>query len=216
MNTKKNLIILLFLLIGSATFAQKHEATLFLKEGTKLKGLARIKADHTVKFRKDKNSEACIYTFREIRGLKIEEDYEQNTYHYKMIKKNMVMRPKLFKLCVKGKMSLYSLHHKYMHTVGGSGPITMAGPPGVGSVSMPGFPGHTMGGETTSYYICMNDNHIVEPVTKVGNGLGRSLRKTGLKFFKDCPVVAEKIRNKTYKKRDIELAVYEYNLHIGN
>jgi hypothetical protein len=62
----------------------------------------------------------------------------------------------------------------------------------------------------------MNDNHIVEPVTKVGNGLGRSLRKTGLKFFKDCPVIAEKIRNKTYKSRDIELVVYEYNLRSGN
>lgn len=200
----KQIIILLFLVIGSATFAQKHEATLFLKDGTKLKGLARIKADHTVKFRKDKNCEACIYTFREIKGLRIEEDFERNTYYYKMIKKKTVRRPKLLKLCVKGKMSLYSEYHENNAPMGGM--------PGTSGFSV----GFSIGGGCTSYYICMNDNHIVEPVTKVGNGLGRRLKKTGLKFFKDCPVVAEKIKNKTYKNRDIELAVYEYNLRNGN
>ena len=205
MNTLKHFIILLLLLINSTVFAQKKEAVITFRSGEKLKGLARIKTDHTVKFKKDKTSEAHIYTFRDIKVLKIEEDFEMNTYHYKMIKKKNVKRPKLLKLCVKGKMSLYSEYFENNTPMGGMGSMGGSG------VSL----GFSMGGGTTCYYICMNDNHIVEPVTKVGNGLGRSLRKTGLKFFKDCPVIAEKIKNKTYKNRDIELAVYEYNLRGG-
>jgi hypothetical protein len=200
MNIPKHLIILLLLLVSSTVFAQKKDAIILFRNGEKLKGLARIKTDQTVKFRKDKTSEARIYTFRDIKALKIEEDFEMNTYHYKMIKKKNVKRPKLLKLCVKGKMSLYSEYFQNNTSMGGMG----------------GTPIYSIGGESTFYYICMNDNHIVEPVTKVGNGLGRSLRKTGLKFFKDCPVIAEKIRNKTYKSRDIELVVYEYNLRSGN
>jgi len=206
MNTPKYLIILLLMLISLTVFAQKKEAIITLRSGEKLTGLARIKTDQTVKFRKDKTSEARIYTFRDIKVLKIEEGFGMNTYHYKMIKKKHVRRPKLLKLCVNGKMSLYSEYFENNTPMGG-----MGGMGGTG-VSL----GFSMGGGTTCYYICMNDNHLVEPVTKVGSGLGRGLRKTGLKFFKDCPVIAEKIRNKTYKKRDIELIVYEYNLRGGN
>jgi len=205
MKISKYLVVIFLLLINLAVFTQKKEAFITLRSGEKLKGLARIKKDQTVKFRKDKNSEARIYTYREIKVLKIEEDFEMNTYHYKMIKKKHVKRPKLLKLCVKGNMSLYSEHFDNNTPMGG-----MAGGGNMG-VSL----GFSMGGRTTFYYICMNDSHIVEPVTKVGNGLGRGLRKTGLKFFKDCPVIAKKIKNKTYKNRDIELVVYEYNLRDG-
>lgn len=199
MNTQKYLITLFLLLISSAVFAQRKEAVITLRSGEKLTGLAKIKTDQTIKFKKDKTSEARIYTFRDIKVLKIEEAFEMNTYHYKMIKKKHVRRPKLLKLCVKGKMSLYSESFQNNTPMGGMG----------------GTPVFSISGESTFYYICMNDNHIVEPVTKVGSGLGRGLRKTGLKFFKDCPELAEKIRNKTYKSRDIELVVYEYNLRGG-
>jgi len=192
-------------LINLLVFAQKKEAFITFRSGEKLKGLARIKKDQTVKFRKDKNSEARIYTYREIKVLKIEENFERNTYHYKMIKKKHVKRPKLLKLCVKGKMSLYSEHFENNTPMAGMGNMGGAG------VSL----GISIGGGTTCYYICMNDSHIVEPVTKVGSGLGRGLRKTGLKFFKESPIIAEKIKNKTYKNRDIELVVYEYNLRDG-
>lgn len=67
----KSLLVLLFLLVSFSVQAQKDKAILYFRNGDKLEGLARIREDGTIKFRKDKESEACIYTYKEIFGLNI-------------------------------------------------------------------------------------------------------------------------------------------------
>lgn len=75
---------LFFLFVNLSMFTQKGVATLYFKNGDKLEGLARMRDDGSIKFQNDKTSKACIYTHREISGLKF---METGFFHYKIIKR---------------------------------------------------------------------------------------------------------------------------------
>lgn len=203
-------IVLLFLFVSLSVHAQKDKAILFFRNGEKLEGLARMREDGTVKFRKDKENEACIYTHNEIFGLQISQtgsflSYDEvgtNTYYYKIIRTgNSVEFPKLLKLEVEGKMSLYIVSHT-------ATPMVSSGLNGFGG-------GMNMGvgprSKVVRYYISRDTSDFVNYFISDSPGIGKSFKKAALKVFHDCPVIVEKIKKREYKREDIESMVREYN-----
>ncbi|WP_321278882.1 hypothetical protein [Marinifilum fragile] len=214
----RNLLLLIALLTSYNLFAQNKQATLYLRNGEVLKGLARMKADQTVKFRKDKESEPVIYNFRTLKGLKINttltkrEDvillgsfttYNKDfyTFQYKMIKKKRyTTKPKLLRLLVDGKMALFS--------------EVSAGAPRMNSSGT--AMGGTAGAPVERFYICNEDKDFVTYFLTDGGGIEKSFKKAALVVFKDYPKIADRIKDKTYKRRDIVEMFEDFNRIYGN
>ena len=66
----KRVLIIISLLFFIPTIAQKQEAILYLKDGSKLKGLAKIE-DHKIKFRLNKGKKKQWYDHQSVIKLKI-------------------------------------------------------------------------------------------------------------------------------------------------
>eukprot|EP01029_Cantina_marsupialis_P007236 TRINITY_DN179_c0_g1_i1.p1 TRINITY_DN179_c0_g1~~TRINITY_DN179_c0_g1_i1.p1 ORF type:complete len:218 (+),score=5.27 TRINITY_DN179_c0_g1_i1:1178-1831(+) len=211
----KRLLLVLFLFMSLSGSAQKKKATLYFRNGDVVEGLAKIKADHSIKFRKDKSSKASTYTSQEIKGITIREIYKikyrviikDNTYYYKRGERNGKLGDlKLFRLCVEGKLNLFGEVHIKGARVGPMGSMMLSGPnPGL---RMPIFDFRM---KPYNYYVCRGESDTLSFLTSKQVGKGESFKVNALKYCKDCPEVLNKIEGDAYKEMDVESIVKEYN-----
>lgn len=67
----------------------------------------------------------------------------------------------------------------------------------------------------TTHFLCRNDSEIVEKFIKSDEMLMVNFKKTASNYFKDCPSLVDKLKNKIFKKRDIEEVVTYYNTNCN-
>lgn len=175
--------------------AQKTKAEITFNDGTTITGLGKLKGEKFLKFRKSRKSKPKNYHFSKIKRVKIHEKKQVRSYVYLKIKD--IKKPKVVEeLCV-GEVSLYR-----MYSVGGApGMFGIPGASGVGSSSS--F-------TAKDYFVRRSDQ---SEATHLGSNLliTKNFKKTTSKFFEDCPALVQKIKDRTYKKKDLVKIVKYYN-----
>lgn len=195
------LTLLIYFISIPNIFCQKESGKIFFKDKTTISGLCKIKGDDNIKFKKNKDSESITYDVKLIDKIEINEYGFFETYRYKAIKDENTS--KWMKVMIVGKVNLYK-KDAYMNYDSG--------------ISSSGFGGRigTLGsGPVEHFYVSHEGNTEVFKITSLGD-ISRSFRKVASDFFKDCPVLEEKIKNKELKKEDIEQVVKFYNSKCGN
>lgn len=211
MNPKKNtfkfykfpVLLLLFCFgITSNVFSQKKKCVIYFNDNTTIEGLGKIRSDGAVKFRLNEDSDSKIYAADLIDKIKINENGLTQTYRYKKEKGNFAL---WLKVIVEGKVNLYK------NDISGFnfGP---AGGAGFGGGF--GAPMSMSSGPVIYYYVSHAGDTEVFKITSIGN-ISKNFKKAASEFFKDCPLLVEKVNAKTFKKDDIEEVVNFYNKNCG-
>lgn len=207
MNFKKTKPTFLFLLLFFFAFAfnafsQNKKCTIFFNDGSSVSGLGKIKVDNFIKFRLNEDAQSINYDPKSINKITINENGLTETYKYKKEKEAF---HKWLKVVIEGKVNLYK------NDVSGFYSAPTMTPAGFGTGM-----GMSMGGTTiVNFFIEHENDPEVFKITSFGT-ISKNFKKAGSNFFKDCPVLVEKIDNKTFKKDDIEAVVKFYNENCNN
>ncbi|MGY8939071.1 MAG: hypothetical protein ACKVK4_03750 [Flavobacteriales bacterium] len=199
---KVSFILLLSLFFVSYNIeAQKAKAILTFNDGTKLEGLGKLKGSERVKFRKDKNTKAKKYHFKDLESVKIYSGDAKTSYVYLLEKEKK--RYKVLEEVVIGDISLYKIVRHGTHAPMGVG---FGGVGGVGGMGM------GMGASFTIKNYYLRKKHEKE-VTQISSThlFSKNFKKAATTYFEDCPDLVEKIATKEYRKRDIRAVIEFYN-----
>jgi hypothetical protein len=180
--------------------AQKTEARLVFKDGTILNGLGKLKGAVCVKFRKDKNTKAKKYHFKDLESVQIYNGDSRTTYVYLLVKKKK--KYKVLEEVVVGGISLYKVVSHGAHAPMGVG-FGGAGGMGMGMGMSTGF-------TIKSYYLRRKEEKEVTHITST-DLFSKNFKKAATAYFNDCPDLVEKIETKEYRKRDIRAIIEFYN-----
>ncbi|MBQ4822593.1 hypothetical protein [Aquimarina sp. MMG016] len=187
---KTFLLLLITILTGIGTYGQKTNATLIFKNGIKLRGLGTVINDGDVKFRESKKHKRVYYSFDKLDSVMVYDTDVVYTYVRKKVKDKL--ERKVLRVVAKGKkVTLYKVVIEgYTDT-------------GMG----PSFGHH----HSISGYYASKEGE--KEVTHLGSSglFSINFKKAASKYFEDCPVLVEKIKNKKYKKRNILEIVEYYN-----
>lgn len=200
---KNKILIIGILIFWLNCNSQNQEATLYLKNGDTIQGLAKMTAFGKIIFRYDNQSAKENYDAETVRKLDIQEKFTDipNTYIYKLIEnKDHLSKPVLMSLITEGKINLYK-----MTTTGTTAPM------GFGGGGLSGMGGMQMSYSMDNYYVSKDDRDIVTKLTTIGTFFGQNFQKAASEYFFDCAELVKKIENKVYKKKDIEEIVKFYN-----
>ena len=196
----KKIILLITLFSTLLSFAQNpyESATLIFRNGNILEGEAKILLNNrTIKFRNSKNKKT-EYDYKQIKELKILKDKETAIYKYKII---AGLPPKLLKVIkeTEGKVNLYAIDF-YIVSEFNKNDFTKN--------YSKGYEEHFK-----DYYVSKGNENIVIKLGTDRNFVGSNyFKKTALKYFKDCPALIKKIKEKEFKRRnDIKKIVAFYN-----
>lgn len=193
----KKTFLFISLFIISFGFSQDKRCIIYFKDNTKIEGLGKLKTDGQVKFRLNQDSEKKFYDHSVIDKVEINEG---KTVTYKF-KKVGTLDKAWLEVLINGKVCLYT-NSTYYNNPG----FAAGGPNG-------GFGGMTFGGgggTTTYYYVEHTGDDSVFKIATY-QGFSKSFKKTAADFFKDCPIIVEKVTNGSYKKDDLEEIVNFYN-----
>jgi len=190
----KKTSIIITLLFFIPMIAQKQKAILFFKDGTELKGRAKISPTGKIKFRKSKEAEKQFFSSKELKSIIIREFDKDIEYKYKVIEGKKTIL--LLEVLEEGKVTLYrTLRSGYV-------------------VGAPGPNGMPMGGHSYSisnYYLSKDDKNLVVHLGARGTIFNKNFKKAASDYFKDCIMLVSKIQSKEFKKRDIVEIVEFYN-----
>ncbi|MBC3759904.1 hypothetical protein H7U19_15940 [Hyunsoonleella sp. SJ7] len=177
----KRTIALLFMLTFPIIHAQYHEGTVYFKGDSTSQGFIRVKTFDGIKIKPKKDAEPIDYDREQIQG------YDVKGWQYRYVKKKPGAMPKLYKLILDGKVSLYADTPKSpSHLIADSPP---------NSVSI-------MINPYEIYYLKIED--MLYKVVNI-------LKKKHMEAFKDCPLLIEKIENNEFKKWEVYDIVEFYN-----
>ncbi len=191
MKNQALLVILMFLLDSTLVCAQKNKVELFFKDGTVLTGLGKLTGDY-IKYKPDKKDKPSKYHFALLDHAVIHYDKLPLTYVYLYV--NNKKRPRVLEQVIGGEINLYR----------------------ISSMNRAPFPGGN-GGFIGEYTFSTNSYYILRSSDKKATYLGsntlfsKNFKKEGVKFFKDCPKLIEKIKEETLKLKHIKEIVHFYN-----
>ena len=194
---KSSYFIFFLLSITLNVIAQKGEATLFFRDGTKIEGLARITKFSEIKFQKSKESKKITYNYKNIDKITIWEKKRKEYVEY-VYKVPIGVKPMLLEIILKGNISIFrKTQLNFDRTFG------------------------------TVLYMTNNDNKIlayrlgyisVSPYKRLFsehmpdyNTRNKSIKRKLFKRIKGCKEILNKIENKDFHKKGILDIVNYYN-----
>ncbi|WJS95096.1 hypothetical protein NYQ10_01280 [Flavobacterium johnsoniae] len=184
---------LLFFFFALTANSQKQICKIYFDDGTVLSGTGKIRMDNSIKLKLNENDKGTDYDPLIIDRIELETDGISQVYKYK---KEVDGFHKWLKVLIEGKVSLY----KYDMSGFNFGTIPGSGFSGMGMASTP----------VTYYYVARGEDFEVSIITSLGN-ISKNFKKTASDYFKDCPVLVEKVNAKEFKKDDIFQVVKFYN-----
>ncbi len=199
---KKNIaLLILFTGISVSTYAQRTEAIVYFKDGTKQEGLGKLISQNRVKFKKTRREKPVKYQFDILDKVVINEGGDTYEYVSRVVKD--IEQPRVLELLEQGgKVSLFRVVNQgYNPNMGMAG-----GGAGTGFGPMTGTGYYSI----SNYYVQRSDE---DKVTHLGSThiFSKNFKKAASDYFQDCPALVEKIQNRAFKKRDIKEIVIYYN-----
>ena len=190
-------IVVAFLLFSFISIGQKTKGTLVFKNGNTKEGLVKLSGSHEVKFRANKKEKAVKFDFESLEYAQIY--YGKESHIYKNVLVSGKDSPVVLEEIVKGSVSLYNLFSQG-YSVGFA-------PMGAGGAPMP----------TGGNFYSINNLYVLKEGETNATHLGsnqlftKNFKAAASEFFKDCPVLVDKIQNKEFKKKEIKAIVEFYN-----
>mgnify|MGYP000167723913 CR=1 FL=1 len=200
----KKITTILFIILCSITYSQSKdqsdigkEGTLFFKDGNQKKGIIEFKKNN-IYFRENKDSEEKVYTFNDVYKLSINKDNgEIDDYEYKLVIEEPKTKVYLFKVLIKGKVSLYSKSYQafnsFYDSTGGNSP----------------FGGY--GGNIIEHYLSKENDLYATKI--ILNNIRNNHFKLNIApvFFGDCEYLMSMVKRNVIEKNDFEGVVNYYN-----
>jgi hypothetical protein len=216
-----NLYLIVFVLFTGLLYAQRGEAELILKDGTKVDGFGEITGMSSivsVKFKND-SLKYRTYDYDEIKGINIKENDYYRLFRYKDTDKSKY--PQLLEIISNRKLSLYI-------KIYGEGVISKMPLQKRADTYLNRFNrnfSYMSGYEITNsnfiytsidvprydYYIGKRNESDVEFLYTKGLPFAKNFKKSIKDKFSDCPSLIEKVDNKEFKKEDIIFLIMFYN-----
>ena len=106
---KRILLLLFFVFIGVTAQAQKQRATMILRNGDTLQGLAKFISNERVKFRKHEDYPRRNYNYREVSEIFINKEGKTKHFQYKVVQREESYI-KLVEVISQGRLNLYRVH----------------------------------------------------------------------------------------------------------
>ncbi|WP_346883446.1 hypothetical protein [uncultured Algibacter sp.] len=167
--------------------AQFKTGTIFFKDSTSINGLVKTKIFGGVKFKLSKDSKIESYDYKQLYGFNV------SGKKFRYIKGNYSATPRLLNELTNGKITLYS---NQVYNPGHTIPNGFSGG------------GMTFGGGTSTVYFMKVKGSLVR--------LGIKVKNKHKIYFKDCPLLIEKIENKELYKFDVLAIINFYNENCGS
>lgn len=169
------------LLFSISSFAQRTEAVLILKDGTRVEGLGGLTKAQTIKFKKTKKDKRQKFTFQEVDTLKIKEPNE--TIYVKVRIKDQEQPLVLEIISMEGKV----IHYQKV-TYGG------------GVRSYPVY---------HHYLRKVNEDEAIDFGKNAV--LTKNFKKIASKFFEDCEKLVQAIQSERATRYDLKEIIKYYN-----
>ncbi|WP_378188289.1 hypothetical protein ACE939_07460 [Aquimarina sp. W85] len=194
------LVISTILLSYNPVYAQRSTAILTYKDGKQLIGLGKIRASGKIKFKKEKKDKAQDFSFDSIARATIHEPY--GMVHYVQRRVRGTNTYVVVELVKQGVVTLYRTYDRSYRTMRGE-------PDQFGS----GFV--TSGSAPIKNYYVHKEGEI--GITHLGSNqiFSKNFKKVASAYFKDCPVLVNKIETREYRKRDVKEILSFYIEHCA-
>ena len=173
--------------------ASYYKANLILRSGDTLSGIARINTQDEIIFKKKEKDEKVVYNYKTVSKVNLEIDGDEIEYIYKIIigrRINGIMLLEPYGVFGEDKLNLF---------------VDISS----GSYNMNGFKGNTT---KTTYFIGKNNSTGVSHIG-IGNTYSKKFKKIAQKYFKSCPDLIKKIKNKDFKRYGIRSVMEYYDIN---
>ncbi len=178
-------IALIALLTTANAQNNKRITTITLKNGTELKGYAKI-SGFNIRFSETRRGKDTKYNHEEIDFLKIKVNNSYKTLTYKLEKGKK--KPILLEILIQGKVNLYIKDDRSYSPNGGS----------YGSIA------NSLHNSVPKYFVEKeNEDSIIR--------FKQNFNKQAKEFFKDCSNLTEQIGKKYFRRKDTFEIVEYYN-----
>jgi hypothetical protein len=180
-------------------FAQRTEAVIKFKDGTKKLGYGKLLGKHRIAFRENLKEKAVEYNFADCEYLDLIYKHERERFRQFPVQNedySVVLKEHIY-----GTLSLY--------LTSSSGYAPTAGNFGTAAGMMPGL---GVSYTVNDYYLKKNTSDSV--IHMGSNPIFKGKFKVkAAEFFKKCPILSYRIKNakKGYRKRDIDNIIKYYN-----
>jgi len=187
------LILTLLLFSGALIgFAQKQEAGIYFKDGTELTGLIRLTKNDEIKYFSSEKSKFVKYLNKDIKHVKIYE--EKNVKHLFSVQIVNGGGNKLLEKIVKGKVTLYK---KVLRNYGLGNNHTR---------------GMVFNDDIYNKYYVKKENENEATII----GIDAINIKKAKKYFSDCKIFLNKLKDRKFKKQNISKIIEFYNKECLN
>ncbi len=195
---KNTLLTILSILLFVSVSAQKHKATIYFKNGTSIKGLAKIDGKKII-YKTSKKAKRKWFDHTTVKRIDIK-DLGKSIYHRLYYKKiNNSTNLQLLELSKRGRVSIYTFP-QIDGNYGKSTNLTfgvLAGGLSIGINS----------NSNNLYFLCKNNS---DSVTYFSNKK-KLFRKETTEYFKDCPTLVDEINSKKFKPKHLSKIIDFYN-----
>jgi hypothetical protein len=202
----KKSILILCLLFVSYVNAQLQfinlesykKATVYYKNGTEEKGLAKKISGDKFKFKTEKGKKAQKLDYNKVDKISLRIDSKKTMFQYKVIKGNK--KPTLLEVIETGKISLYKIdYNSQLYT--------------------PNINSNRQFSNNSSDFTSIKSTHlyVFREGEKYASDLdlrrlnSKHFTKAALEYFKDCPILIQMIKDKKFGKRALIDIIEFYN-----
>lgn len=175
------------------------ECDLMLINGEIKTGICKLVGNKVI-YKVNKNQKREVFTSKNLFGLFIY--YELATVEYYYMNTNKKNKIKLLELVVEGDVSLY-VDYRYIITASNN----------VGSNSI--ISNNYYYKNKTSLYLSRNKSSDVVLIKEQNKIVYKSIKKFIVNYFKNCPVLVDKINNREFEEEEIIKIVEYYNTYCN-
>ncbi len=196
---KNILLTFLSIFLFVSVSAQKHKATIYFKNGTSIKGLAKIDGEKII-YKTSKKAKRKWFDHTTVNRIDIK-DLGKSIYHRLYYKKiNNSTSFQLLELYKRGRVSVYIFPHIDSNTPKNTNNNIRLGVSGGLTVLL-------TNNSKGNFYLCKNKS---ESVTNFSNKK-KIFREETSEYFKDCPILVDKINSRKFKSKHLIKIIDFYN-----
>nr|WP_321227360.1 hypothetical protein [uncultured Psychroserpens sp.] len=207
----KRFLILTIILISTNVFAKNsttaevscdayEDATIHFHDGTSIRGFGKITYNSSIKFKTTEDGKPDTWTELMLKGITLHREPEDIDFLYIKVERRKTIR--LLEVIEVGEISIFAeasaavLPFTVFFNVGGSGPITN---------NNLGYSNNYNQEVSFNLYAKKENEEAINFTTVF------KFKKVAIAFFKNCPQIVDRLKERKYKRGHIIEMVYYYN-----
>jgi len=222
-NRVKEILIIFLIAVSSLTYAQKGNAVLILKDGTRVNGIGEVSGISSIVSIKFKNDTLKYKTYRskKIIGIDILENNYYRKFRYKY--KDGEKFPEILEIVSIDSLSLYIRIYegRVLSNSFSTEPFPIQGDESSEIVKLSNGQNITIAQNRNiyreidfprySYYVGVGESDQVVHLYTKGLPFAKNFEKSMKEYFTDCPLLIEKIENNEFSNKEVWKVIELYN-----